>query len=160
MQTNPVDFISLKTRTEAAFTDRPIIPGHKVIVAAALRGRWKYCYDPLMDFIQPNREFDSHLQGDEHWTVFDSAQVVPLVLLHVGTQHDLSFMKRVIPKLVDRRGKEEGEDHAARTRRLQALASKSLPFGFGPDGTAFVVEDVGEVNFSLYYQSPSNSLVR
>lgn len=100
-------------------------------------------YNPLG--VSPSH--DSHVSpGGLEWIVFDEAQIIPIVVLHLGSSLDVDSLGVLAGEGEGERGERE---EGGRKRRLTALARKNLPYGFGPAGGRFVVEEVGEVSFHL-----------
>lgn len=128
---------------------RPLLPGQKIFVCAVLMGRRRHlsCHGFFNRLENAGPLFDSHVSpGGREWIVFDPAQIVPLLVLHMGSQQDSDSLKSLVTRKVETRGRDEGEDSSGKALRLTALARKSLPYGFGPAGSGFVVEEIGEVS--------------
>ena len=145
------------------------IPGQKLIVCAVLMGRRYVCSDPCRERDTAKDGYDSHASpmGFEY-IVFNSAQLLPLYVLHVTDGRNLeSYWKvRVLQAppvnlkvgfdvLEERRktGIEEIDESqtnltmSLRRKILTRIARKHFPLGFGPAvGNKFFVEEIGAVD--------------
>ena len=129
---------------------------YKLLLCAALLGR----PDEDDDYGPLEPQFDSRIaDGGQQFVVFHRAQMLPCYVLHIRI-HDAVTMQQVYPELRNTRRAEmkaidedaalgffdEREIRKRRREVLTRMALKNLPFGFGPRGVHFVVEDVAPVD--------------
>ena len=120
------------------------IPGQKLIVCAALLGRKR---QRIFRGEKENMDgYDSVVSPCQmEYVVFNSAQILPLYVLHVGDAR-----QALAPVATQVIGEEDRElatlSMKMRHRLLTARARKHFPLGFGPKGANFVVEAVADVD--------------
>ncbi|KAF5385950.1 hypothetical protein D9615_002665 [Tricholomella constricta] len=122
---------------------RRLLPGQKLIVCAVLMGRRHLMSSTRR--LKPTVEqgFDSHVSPNEmEYVVFNSAQVLPLYVLHLGDGPSASASSSMPMALdVPRPGLVHFEGN------LTEYARKHLPHGFGAaSGHRFVVEAIAPVD--------------
>lgn len=118
----------------------------KLMVVAVLMGKEK----KIMDGEEPwggkcTEGFDSHISEDgSQFVVFNEAQILPCYVLHLmqrtNTQPGLDLGTTNTYEV------EKMAHHATEKRKviLTQMAKKNLPFGFGPRGANFVVEEIAD----------------
>jgi hypothetical protein len=168
--TSPDPRFSMSYSDVSTFSDRQIL-GQKLIVCAVLMGRrgtvsrdmCKGCHKPIS-------AYDSHVSPSKfEYIVFNSAQLLPLYVLHVtnGDPNLESYWNRRVLQgppvsikqdfdpLAERKKTgvaeiDESETDltgAMKRKILTKMAKKHFPLGFGPAvGDKFVVEAIGEVD--------------
>lgn len=111
-----------------------LLPGQKLIICVVLMGRRRNVTSPRRFNSNVEEGFDSHVSPNElEYVVFNSVQVLPLYVLHLGDQQAQS----VLPKGLDFRQPVD----------LTEYARKYLPNGFGmARGRRFVVEEIAPVD--------------
>ncbi|KAI6091326.1 ADP-ribosylation [Hypoxylon rubiginosum] len=137
--------------------------GIKLLVCATLMGRPVHmtAADNWRGQSQPYPGADSHIANrDLEYVVFDTAQILPIYVIHIdwGQDNALHFQSlpadasrfvpsrtRRHPRLVEN-VRFPGEVQRQKAAAL-ARAAKYFPYGFGPaTGGRFVVEEIGEVD--------------
>lgn len=138
--------------------------GIKLLVCATVMGRSRAMY--RSDNWQGNAEayegVESHIGNNGlEYIVFDSAQIVPVYVIHLDWGADNAQYFEDLPddprkwaaKLSERRGRADNQgemgpgDRKRAREAVHAKASKYFPYGYGPaTGAKFVVEEVGEVS--------------
>ncbi|KAH7310486.1 hypothetical protein B0I35DRAFT_439131 [Stachybotrys elegans] len=142
-------------------------PGLKLFVCATIMGRTKSVFraDEWRDNGRPLDGADSHVANEGYeYVVFDSAQVIPVYVVHLdwGAESSQYFanlpkdpaewtLRRSTSKRLYRDRLQTSKmlpgDRQRAKEAIYARAAKYFPYGFGPaTGTKFVVEDVGEVS--------------
>ena len=141
--------------------------GLKLIVCATIMGRTRFVAreDNWRTQMEPYEGADSHVANRLlEYIVFDTAQILPVYVLHLDWGDDNSYHYRDVPlnandwtptktrpkvdpgPNVGLTSQFAGERQRAR-EAVFAKASKYFPYGFGPaTGRRFVVEEVGEVS--------------
>ncbi|KAI0899682.1 ADP-ribosylation [Annulohypoxylon nitens] len=137
--------------------------GIKLIVCATLMGRAAGMTreDNWRDQTEPYPGSDSHVANrDLEYIVFDTAQILPVYVIHIDWGHDntkhfedlptdptnfIPAQKKIHERLLEdiRWPGDVKRDRAAAFAR----ATKWFPYGYGPStGAKFVVEEIGEVD--------------
>ena len=152
------------------------LAGRKLFVCAVLRGRPYHCttsiFDAYMNQSDPHQGYDSNTSPSEwEYVLFDSAQVLPLYILHIKRDSDDDALEelgrrqtagppqllRPVSMDVREERKKTGireidESDQILTRRMKQkimtqMAKKHFPLGYGPAiGDRFVVEEIGQVD--------------
>ncbi|GLB45088.1 hypothetical protein LshimejAT787_1901660 [Lyophyllum shimeji] len=119
---------------------RRLLPGQKLIVCAILMGRRRLMNNTRR--LNPSVEegYDSHVSPNKlEYVVFNSAQVLPLYVLHLGNRSASSDQSGSLNFRLGKPAQVEGN--------LTEYARKHLPTGFGAArGHRFVVEAVAPVD--------------
>ncbi|KAF8070035.1 hypothetical protein FPV67DRAFT_1667930 [Lyophyllum atratum] len=119
---------------------RRLIPGQKLIVSAVLMGRRCNMTATLRSIPGVKQGFDSHVSPNKmEYIVFNSAQVLPLYVLHLGNGPVKSEVPRGLTIVQSKPAQFEGN--------LTKYARKHLPMGFGAaSGHRFVVEAIASID--------------
>lgn len=119
---------------------RRLLPGQKLIVCAILMGRRRHMdstrrLDPTVA-----EGYDSHVSPNSlEYVVFNSAQVLPLYVLHLGNRPAGSELSASLDFRLSKPAQVEGN--------LTEYARKHFPTGFGAaSGHKFVVEAIAPVD--------------
>jgi hypothetical protein len=119
----------------------------KLMVCAVLLGRSRKVDDEDNLWGEGVVEgYDSHVSADgEQYVAFNAAQVLPCYVLHLAARsHDTRPQLQLQTAL---RAQARATTNGAERQRLMRLAAmKNLPFGFGPAGAHFVVEDAASAS--------------
>ncbi|KAI1095887.1 ADP-ribosylation [Rostrohypoxylon terebratum] len=159
---NP-DFSLSYTDTTCHATKPSEFFGIKLIVCATLMGRAAYVTreDNWRNQTEPYPGSDSHVANrDLEYIVFDTAQILPVYVIHIDWGHDNAEHFEDLPDdptdfipTQKRRHARLSEDirwpgDVKRERAAAfARATKWFPYGYGPStGAKFVVEEIGEVD--------------
>ena len=142
------------------------VPGMRLVVCATLMGR------PMIRQCNERNKGDllseqahSHISPDQmEYIVFDSAQIVPVYVLHLDYGAELArkefdriasnptfyFWRRRVAIKIDRLGIDQPDcpgDVQRKKQALKAAAAKWFPYGYGPaQGSSFVIEEIADVS--------------
>ncbi|KAI2469375.1 ADP-ribosylation [Annulohypoxylon bovei var. microspora] len=137
--------------------------GIKLIVCATLMGRTAYVTreDNWRTQSEPYPGSDSHTANrDFEYIVFDTAQIIPVYVIHIDWGQDNAAHFEDLPKDPEKFIPTQQKRHAKLLEDIRwpgdvkrekeaafARATKWFPYGYGPStGARFVVEEIGDVD--------------
>ncbi|KAG6917221.1 hypothetical protein DXG01_003335 [Tephrocybe rancida] len=119
---------------------RRLLPGQKLIVCAVVMGRRRLMTETRRYIPTVEPGFDSHVSPSQlEYIVFNSAQVLPLYVLHLGNGREESDPRPNLPLSIP--------SSALSEDNLTEYARKHLPNGFGASsGHRFTVLEIAPID--------------
>ena len=127
----------------------------RLLIVAVLPGKKHVCHGNKWSY-NLTTGYDSHVSPcGKELVLFKAVQVLPCMVIHYLNTEEIHQAKK-------RQNKEKAstlpETAKEKRHRLKREAMKQLPYGFGPAGSKFVVEEIGEYSDQEDYEIYMNGL--